>query len=121
MFSPFKRWYEFFNSVGKENNTDFIIVIYGRKRKYSCYLGHNISFIADLCPKITRTAYINKQHYGEFPFFLKNFYIREVKTGCDIPVNTSYVITILIFPYFTEGNPASLKGTMIFTGKYMPA
>src|SRR5450759_4247039 len=121
MFSPLKRRYEFFDFIGKENYTDLIIVVNCRERKYCSYFSHDIFFIADSGSKVSRSAYINKQHDCKLSLFLKDFYIWMIKAGSHIPVNTSDIITVLVFPYFTECYTPSFKGAVIFTGKNMPA
>jgi hypothetical protein len=44
-----------------------------------------------------------------------------VETGSYIPVYTSDIISVLIFPDLTESNTPALKGTVIFACKNMPA
>jgi hypothetical protein len=44
-----------------------------------------------------------------------------VKPCGNIPVNASYIVTILIFPDLTESDTTAFKGTVIFAGEYMPA
>src|SRR5665647_2414247 len=121
MFSPLKRRYEFFYLIGKEYNTDLIIVKNCRERKHCSHFSHNIFFIADSGSKVSRSAYINKQHNCKLSLFLKDFYIWMIKAGSHIPVNTSDIVTILVFPYFTECYTTAFKSTVIFTGKNMPA
>jgi hypothetical protein len=38
-----------------------------------------------------------------------------------IPVNASYIVTVLIFPYLAESNTTAFKGAMVFSGEYVPA
>src|SRR5665647_3848881 len=79
MFSPLKRRYEFFYLIGKEYNTDLIIVKNCRERKHCSHFSHNIFFIADSGSKVSRSAYINKQHNCKLSLFLKDFYIWMIK------------------------------------------
>src|ERR1700690_1932828 len=109
----------FFNLVTKKNNTHFVIIINSAECKYRSYFCNKISFCAVHRTKQSAGAYVYQQNYRKFAFFLKNFSEWMSITGTHIPVDKSYIISMIIFTNFPETHSFPLKCRMILTGKKM--
>ena len=94
----------------KEDNAYFIIVLYSRERKCSCYFCHHIFFhLLFHGTKVQTVRDIDKQHHCQLTLFFKYLDKWFVKTGRYIPVYITYIVTILIFQGLREKLPRPLK------------
>ena len=117
MLSSFFGWYKFFNFIRKENHTNFIVILNGRKCKRSSHFGNNIFLQLQYSTKFTATRNINQQTYRQFALFFKNLYIRMSETSSHIPVNRPDIIAVLIFTHFGKGHTTTFKSRMVFACK----
>src|SRR4029079_3617616 len=96
-----------------------VIILDGRKRKYSAKFCNKVFFKLSFSAKHSRNTYIKNEHYSQFPFFFKNFHIWMTEPRCNIPVNSANIVATHIFPDLTECHSSSFECTVVFTGKNM--
>ncbi len=54
---------------------------------------------------------------SKFSFLVKDLYKGMAKACRDVPVNGTYVVTGLVFPYLGKFNPPAFEGTFILACK----
>src|SRR3712207_1176013 len=59
-------------------------------------------------------AYIDQEHHRQLTLFFKHLAERVAEPRRNVPVNKPNVVACIIFPYFPERHPLSLKGTVVF-------
>ena len=108
---------EFLNPVGKENHTNLIVVLDGRKSKRSGNFRHHILLQLLDGTEIQTVGHVHQQHDRQFTFLLKDFHEWFVEASGHIPVYIAHVVPKLIFADFGERHTPTLEGRMILAGK----
>ena len=103
--------------IAEEDNTDLVVILYGRKSQGGCYLCHHVTLHLSLRAKVERTADVNHKHHCEFALFFKNLHVGFIEACRHIPVDITHVITILIFANLGKSHATPFEGRVILACK----
>lgn len=111
------RYYEFLDTVGEEQRSDLVVVLYRRECQCGGDFGNHLPFLRSLCAEAAASRNVHHQHYGEFALLLIDFHEGGVVTGCDIPVDVADVVAVLVGTNLGEHHAAAFESRMVFAGK----
>ena len=110
MLAPLLGCNIFLYAVGKEDNTDFIVVLYGRESEGCGNLGCHIALHLVGCSEVQRAADVDEQHHGEFSFFLENLHKGVMETCRNVPFYIADIVAVLVFAHLRESHTTPLEG-----------
>ena len=117
MLASLFRRNELFNPVRKENHSDLIVVLYGRKSQSRSNLRHHFPLGLRNCSETQTARNIDHKHDRQLTFLLEHFDERPVKTCRHIPIYVANIVSVLVFPHFRESHTTPFEGRVIFAGK----
>jgi len=102
-----------FDSVGIENQADFIIVAQGCEGQDGPDFGHELTLQLLACAKALRSGDVQDEHDVQFALFAKCFHVEMVAAGRLIPVDVTLFVSWLILAGFLKLETLAAKGGAI--------
>ncbi len=111
------RRYKLLYAVGKEDDANLIVVLYGAEGQCGCNLCNHITLGLYGGSEVKTSADVHEQHHGQFTFLFENLDIRFVESGGNVPFYVADIVAVLIFTHFAEGHTTPLEGRVVLSGK----
>src|SRR5438045_365283 len=98
--ATFFRSDEELDMIRKENEADLVAVPNRAKGEETCDFRRELTLAQLDTPEITRSAHIDKEHYGELALFREFFNERLAIARGNVPIDRSHLITGLVLSHF---------------------
>jgi hypothetical protein len=105
------------DAIGEKQETYFVVISNGTEGEETGHLGGKLAFRLRSASKISGSAHIHDEHYGQLAFLGEFLHKGAAHSRSDVPIDRANFVARLIFAHVFKVHSASFENAVVISGE----